>query len=60
MGPKKKGFWPRINYGQMKLLNFGSASGDSLPKIGCHFSKKVVLKLKLAKNAFYQKKVCHN
>ena len=39
----------------MKLPNFGSLSGDSLSKIGCHFSNKVVLKLKSAKNAFYKK-----
>ena len=28
---------------------------DSLPKIGRHFSNKVVLKLKSAENAFYKK-----
>ena len=55
MGPKKQGFWPRINCSQMKLPNFGSPSGDSLSKIGRHFSNKVVLKLKSAKNAFYKK-----
>ena len=36
MGPKKQGFWPRINCSQMKLPNFGSPSGDSLSKIGRH------------------------
>ena len=46
MGPKKQGFWPRINCSQMKLSNFGSPSSDSLSKIVCHFSNKVVLKLK--------------
>ena len=55
MGPKKQGFWPRINCSQIKSSNFGSPSGDSLSKIGCHFSNKVVLKLKSAKNAFYKK-----
>jgi hypothetical protein len=55
MGPKKHGFWPRINCSQMKLSNFGSPSGDSLSKIGHHFSNKVVLKLKSAKNTFYKK-----
>ena len=39
----------------MKLLNFVSPSADSSSKIGCHFSNKVVLKLKSAKNAFYKK-----
>ena len=55
MGPKKQGFWPKINCSQMKLPNFGSPSGDSSSKIGRHFSNKVVLKLKSAKNAFYKK-----
>ena len=55
MGPKKQGFWPRINCSQMILPNFGSPSGDSLSKNGRHFSNKVVLKLKSAKNAFYKK-----
>ena len=55
MGPKKQVFWPRINCSQMKLPNFGSPSGDSLSKIGGHFSNKVVLKLKSAKDAFYKK-----
>ena len=55
MGPEKQGFWPRINCSQMKLPNFVSPSGDSLSKIGGHFSNKVVLKLKSAKNAFYMK-----
>ena len=39
----------------MKLPNFGSPSGDSSSKIGCHFSNKAVLKFKLVKNAFYKK-----
>ena len=39
----------------MKLPNFGSLSSDGLSKIGRHFSNKVVLKLKSAKNAFYKK-----
>ena len=55
MGPKKQGFWPRINCSQMKLPDFESTSGDSLSKIGRHFNNKVVLKLKSAKNAFYKK-----
>ena len=55
MGLKKQGFWPRINCSQMKLPNFGSPSDDSSSKIGHHFSNKVVLKLKSAKNAFYKK-----
>ena len=55
MGPKKQGFWPRINCSQMKLPNFGSLSSDSSSKIGRHFSNKVLLKLKSAKNVFYEK-----
>ena len=51
MGPKKQGFWPRINCSQMKSPNFGSP----LSKIGRHFSNKVVLKLKSPKNDFYNK-----
>ena len=39
----------------MKLSNFGSPSSDSSSKNGHHFSNKVVLKLKSAKNAFYKK-----
>ena len=31
MGPKKQGFWPRINCSQMKLPD-ESPSGDSLSK----------------------------
>ena len=34
----------------MKLPDFESPSGDSLSKIGRHFSNKGVLKLKLPKN----------
>ena len=37
----------------MKLPNFGSPSGDSSSKIGCHSSNKVVLKLNSAKKVFY-------
>ena len=55
MGPKRQGFWPRINSSQIKLPNFGSPSGDSSSKIGRHFSNKAVLKSKLAKNAIYKK-----
>ena len=55
MGPKKQGFWPRINCSKMNLRNFGSPSGDSLSKIVRHFINKVVLKSKSAKNAFYKK-----
>ena len=51
----RQGFWPRINCSQIKLPNFVSPSADSSSKIGCHFSNKAVLKLKLAKNAFYKK-----
>ena len=32
MGPKKQGFWPRINCSQMKLPDFESPSSDSLSK----------------------------
>ena len=39
----------------MKLPDFESPSGDSLSKIGRHFSNKLALKLKSAKNAFYKK-----
>ena len=55
MGSQKQGFWPKINCSQMKLPNFVSPSADSSSKIGRHFSNKAVLKLKLAKNAFYKK-----
>ena len=55
MGPKKQGFWPKINCSQMKLPNFGSPSGDSTSKIGHDFSNKQVLKLKLQKKVFYKK-----
>ena len=41
----------------MKLPDFESPSRDSSSKIGRHFSNKVVLKLKSAKNAFYKKGV---
>ena len=54
MGPKKQGFWPRSNCSQMKLPKFVSPSGGSLSKIGHHFSNKVVLELKSAKNAFFK------
>ena len=39
----------------MKLPNVVSPSTDSSSKIERHFSNKAVLKLKLAKNAFYKK-----
>ena len=39
----------------MKLPNVGFPSSDGSSKIGRHFSNKAVLKLKLAKNAFYKK-----
>ena len=32
MGPKKEGFWPRINCNQMNLPDFESPSGDGLSK----------------------------
>ena len=56
MGPKKQGFWPRINFSQMKLTNFVSPSSDSLSKIGHDFSNKVVQKLTLSINIFYKKR----
>ena len=55
MGPKKQGFGQKINCSQMKLPNFVSPYADSSSKLGRHFSNKTVLKLKLAKNAFYKK-----
>ena len=55
MGPREQGFCPRINCSQMKLPNFGPPSRDSFSNIGPHFSNKVVLELKSAKNAFYKK-----
>ena len=55
MGPQMQGFWPKINCSQMILPNFVSPSADSSSKIGLHFSKKAVIKLKLAKNAFHKK-----
>ena len=39
----------------MKLPIFVSPSADSSSKIGRRFIDKAVLKLKLAKNAFYKK-----
>ena len=56
MDPRKQGFCPRINCSQMKSPNFGSPFSDSSSKIGRHFSNKVVLKMKSAKNAFYKKR----
>ena len=32
LGPKKEGFWPKINCSQMKLPNFVSQSADSSSK----------------------------
>jgi len=32
MGPKKQGFWPRIDCSQIKLPDFESPSGDSSSK----------------------------
>jgi hypothetical protein len=55
MGPKRQGFWPRINRSQMKLPNFGSPSGYSLSKMGVILENNVVSKLKSTKNAFYKK-----
>ena len=55
MGPKKQGFWPKINCSQMKLPNFESPSGDSLSKIEHDFSNKVVQKMRLSINHFYEK-----
>ena len=55
MGPQNQGFGLKINCSQTKLPNFVSPSTDSSSKIGFHFSSKAVLKLKLAKNAFYKK-----
>ena len=55
MGPKKQGFREGINCSQTKIPNFGAPSNDSSSKIGRHFSNKVVLKLKSAKNAFLKK-----
>jgi len=55
MGPKKQGFWPRINCSQVKLPNFGSPSSDISSKIGRHFRNKTFFKIKLSKNAFYKK-----
>ena len=54
MGPQNPGFWLKINCSQMKFP-FVSSSGDGLSKIGHDFSNKVVQKLKLSINHFYQK-----
>ena len=51
LGPKKQGFWPKINCIQMKLPNVLNSSADSLSKIGHDFSNKGVQKLKLSKKA---------
>ena len=37
MGPKKQGFWPRINCSQMKIPDFESPSGDTQWKTIIHF-----------------------
>ena len=55
MGPKKQGFWPRINCSQMKLPNFGSPSGDSLSKsanfeLSSEFSMSKIIRIFLKKN----------
>ena len=52
MGPQKQGFWPKINYSQMKLPNFVSSSVDGLSKIGHDFSNKQV---EVTKKSFLQK-----
>ena len=54
LGPKKQVFFAKTNWGQMKLPNFLSSSSDSLLKLGHDFSNKVVQKLKLSINHFYQ------
>ena len=55
MGPQNQGFWPKINCSQMKLPNFVSSSGEGSLKIGHDINNKVVQKLKLSINHFYQK-----
>ena len=56
MGPKKQGFWPKINCSQMKLPDFVNPSADSPPKIGHDFSNKVeVQKWKLSKSSLNEK-----
>ena len=55
MGPQNQGFWPKINFIQMKLPNFVSTSGYGSSKIVRDFSDKVVQKLKLSINHFYKK-----
>ena len=49
MGPKKQGFWPRINCTQMKLPNFENWSNGELSNIGHHFRKKSYLKIDVIK-----------
>ena len=56
LGPKKQGFWPKINCIQIKLSNFVSPSSDRLSKIGHDFGNKVVQKLTLSINIFYKKR----
>ena len=51
MGPKKQGFWPRINCSQI----LGLHPVTVCQKLGVILVNKVVLKLKSAKNVFYKK-----
>ena len=57
LGPKKQGFWPKINCNQMKLPNFVSPSSDRLSKIGHDIGNNVVQKLTLSINNSYKNQV---
>jgi hypothetical protein len=56
MGPKKQGFWPRINCSQMKLPDFESPSGDSSSKSAnfgfqSEFSMSKIIRIFLKKSS---------
>ena len=48
VGPKKYGFWPRINMPQRKI----PTSNDNQSKIGCNFKKESGSKIEFRKKSF--------
>ena len=50
MGPKKQGFWPKINCSQMKLPNFVSHALTVCQKLGIILENEQLQQLKLSKN----------
>ena len=59
MGPKKQGFWHKINCSQMKLPDFESPSGDSPSKSANFGLSKLIFYVKnqpnLSKKNFIEK-----